>query len=356
MRNRVFLYAFFGLLFFLPSGHARSNTLVILQIGQELQDELDQANNIVDNINFVEEAVNDLRAGRTPAARDETWRNVVADAEAFGRSVTNLEYTSRFDAVRYTTSIDEYMACTSRAASHRTLEERITELQAGVTSGREIDKKLEDTKTRLTAARESAISLARQSAQLAAFNDTFAWDWYDLETKVAPALAGAVSHIDTRRTRLTAERNLIETKLNNLTGNLGDLARTDCSIAGTWDGRWVEAFTSETGSWTLDLVKSRNDYTCTRTNSSGRQSSCCLTNVSPARRQVTLRTTCRNQRSCSVFCTDPNNPSTCSNRCYDQTYWEFDLTLSDDYKSMTGTERYFPPTSTRRYTHTLIKR
>jgi len=278
---------------------------------------------LFDDVLYVQKTLNNIKEHKALEARTDRWKSLVKNYNQLEISIKGLVVDSSYNDQQFKVSPEEFIACETRGSAVARLRDQVRALGTAVDDAEYVADQLAGIISESSAAGDALdviTKLYEQLIKVPIVREKFQWEWFDVETNVRGSLGNVRVAAGQKRKKVLAERDLLLIKKKNLDGNLRDLVKTECSIAGIWDGSWHGS--GESGTYILTLSRERAGYSCVMKYPNG-SVACDLIEVSIGEHRVRIARSAlpppsKERGSKSVF----------------------ELYISPDYRTMLGDQLY----------------
>lgn len=225
----LFVYAMFC---FAYPAHAQ-----VFDVPPGLNDAYKRGKEIFDLAKELNEMVEDAQNGKKPKPHNDKFKDIVKAIDDIADHIRKANFSIKVDAKAFSVSFEEFKRCETREAANKKLDEFLNVLKGADSEGEALDTQIKDALAANRASIDIIQVLQKQTQAITGnpFLTELNWLWWDLD-KVSRAFSGVGNALSERQKQLTKERQTVATMKSNFSGNLDDLKKVDCSIAGTWSG------------------------------------------------------------------------------------------------------------------------
>jgi hypothetical protein len=217
--------------------HAKADSYIGL--GLNLSKALKKVHTFYTDLAFVEQQIEDIKRGNQPEAKNDSWKTIVDKAEKLSKEIDGITYDTKFDESQFSVSLEEVMHCHLRSEAFQKMTGYQSKLKTLVSEATEVEKQLGVAIDNSQKAIEATIRLKKAAAEMSSnlmFKDYFAWNWFDLETKVGPALAKIRDSLRRKSKSVLEVKKIAAIRLDNYGANFELIKNSDCLLVGTWKG------------------------------------------------------------------------------------------------------------------------
>lgn len=209
----------------------------VFDVPQNLQDAYKRGKEIYDLAKELNEMVEDAQNGKKPKPHNDKFKDIVKAIDDIADRISKANFTIKVDAKAFSVSFEEFKRCETREAANKKLDEFLSALKGADSEGEALDAQIKDALAANRASIDIIQVLQKQTQAITGnpFLTELNWLWWDLD-KVSRAFSGVGNALSERQKQLSKERQTVATMTSNFSGNLADLKKVDCSIAGTWSG------------------------------------------------------------------------------------------------------------------------
>lgn len=234
------------------------------EVGIEAGITLDDIRSAYETIKKVQDVMRQIEEKKPITASQKEWEDLTTRFEKAAERLRLASEIPAFDSAKYTVTGEELAKCSTREASLAKLQSFAKSIADSESAGKSALARIDAAIADIEASRRALKYLLEANLRLAGspvLGEVFAWNWFDLQNRVSPALGTAASSLEKQQKRLTENLKAAELKRTNLASNIQLMSSAKCDVVGTWRG---QCFTTEghASGTVLSLTKAGTEYSC----------------------------------------------------------------------------------------------